>query len=73
MWEPHDIEDVTSEHFPYRSRGRPFLNWDSAVRKFCILYHNQSWQKLPIDVLRGCTDNFVRSVCNCAHVFEVAS
>ena len=46
MWVPSESEDPYSEYVPYRRRGRPYLKWDSCVRKYCSLHFNASWQNL---------------------------
>ena len=59
MWEPTEVEDPYSEFYPYRNRGRTCLKWDTAVSNFCYLIHKESWQTLPVDVLRNSTDAFI--------------
>ena len=71
-WAPNEIDDASSDYVPHRCRGRPRLKWDSVVRKFCELQHNQSWQNLSIDVLNNSMDAFVQYFCNCEHDNEIS-
>ena len=68
MWAPNETEDALSDFLPHRCRGQPSLKWDSAVRRFCTMYLNGSWQNLSIDTLRRSADRFQHYFCNtCDH------
>ena len=67
IWKPSEVDDNASDFYPYRSVGRPRLKWDSAVRKFCELHHNESWQNLSIDVSSHSTDAFEQYCHNYEH------
>ena len=71
FWAPNDINDTSSDYFPHRSRGRPCQKWDSVVRKFCTLEHDQTWQELPIELLNSSMDAFIHFFCNSEHDVEV--
>ena len=64
VWVPNEIDDAFSEFSPHRCRGRPSLKWDSAVRKFCDVHFDESWQNLSIDILSRSTDVFQQYFCN---------
>ena len=72
MWLPNESEDPDSEYFPYRCRGRPCLQWDTSVRKYCTSRFNSSWQLLSTEVLKNSMDDFINYFCACELTAEVS-
>ena len=53
------IDDAHCEYFLHRCVGRPRLQWDDEISKFCRIHFNACWHIVPIEVFASRMDDFV--------------
>ena len=59
FWQPLEIDDLSCDFVPHRTRGRPYTRWDDRVTNFSWEQFGQTWQDVPLVSFMRALPNFV--------------